>query len=344
MSTDTARPGTAGSRASHADAGPQPAVVFAGLDEQPAAGPPGNDPEPAADAAPPAWFRNPAAPAARVAPPPLPKRAAAASGAPARAKLRIEAAPDDEQPLPPRERLKRWLLGAPGRSYGASLAFHAALLVVMALIVYHSMPTNERGTLRIDTREDDDISLDELDTRIDMPLANDDLAPPQLQAVPLPETDADFELQANLDDMLPALGAAGEGAGGGTGLALPRGVNAVTKGSFTAWTVPEDPQPAQVYIIVIEIEVPERVKNYRLLDLSGIVIGTDLYTQQIPFDPRNPSSTRTVRDGKPVTLRDLRATLPVHEGRVQLVIEVPGAAELVRDTIKVRSKLLKEEQ
>jgi hypothetical protein len=97
-------------------------------------------------------------------------------------------------------------------------------------------------------------------------------------------------------------------------------------------------------MIVIEIEIPANVKTYRLVDLSGIVVGTDLYTQQIPYDPRNPSSTAAVRDGKPVTLRDVRASVPVKDGRVQLIIRVPGAGELVKDTIKIRSKLLKENQ
>ena len=43
-------------------------------------------------------------------------------------------------------------------------------------------------------------------------------------------------------------------------------------------------------------------------------------------------------------IRDARASVPVHDGRAQLLIRVPGAAELVKDTIRVRSKMLRENQ
>lgn len=326
MRMDAARTATAGvGRLQPAD---QPEVTFAALDETPA--------HAGVAAERPRWFQKRAG-TGRPAKTP-------AAGTPPRRQVRLETSETDEEPGPWQNRVKAWILGTAGLSYGISIAFHTVLLIVLALVVYHTLPDDERGTLMVDTREDDEISLSEVDTRIDLPMAQEDLAPPQLQAVPLPDVDSDLELQASLDDVLPSPGAVGEGTAGGTGLALPRGDNAVTAGSFTAWTIPEDPEPAKDYAIVIEIKIPDRIKTYRLVDLSGVVIGTDLYSQQIPYDPRNPSSTATVRDGKPVTLRDNRAQVPIVDGRVQLIIRVPGAAELVKDRIKVRSRLLKEEQ
>ena len=332
MHMDAARTATAGAGRPHA--ADQPEVIFAALDETP----PGH---PGVAAERPRWFHKRGGSGRAT---PAPPQTPSAAVTPSRRRVRLETSETDEDPGPWQQRVKAWIVGTAGLSYGISIAFHTMLLIVLALIVYHSIPEDERGTLMVDTREDEEISLSEVDTRIEMPMAQEDLTPAQLQAVPLPDVETDLELQDSVQDLLPSPGAVGEGTGGGAGLALPRGDNAVTRGSFTAWTIPEDPAPAKDYVIVIEIKVPDRIKTYRLVDLSGVVIGTDLYSQQIPYDPRNPSSTAAVRDGKPVTLRDNRAQVPIVDGRVQLMIRVPGAAELVKDRIKVRSRLLKEEQ
>ncbi len=118
----------------------------------------------------------------------------------------------------------------------------------------------------------------------------------------------------------------GTGSGDGTGhkFAMPSGGNVVTEGSFTAWTVPADPKPNENYSIVMQINLPKRVKSYRTADLSGTVVGTDRYRQELPgIQPKY---------------------LPVKKSSVQLEILVPGAAELVQDTIRIKSKMLKEEQ
>ena len=111
-----------------------------------------------------------------------------------------------------------------------------------------------------------------------------------------------------------------KGAGNGGG--APK--NAVTKGSFTVWTVPEDPEPGQDYVIVIEIKLPEKVQRYPLKDLSGMVVGTDGWRQAIPG--KSQGFARVV------------------DHRTQLEIRVPGAPRLVRDTIRIRSRILKEQQ
>lgn len=125
---------------------------------------------------------------------------------------------------------------------------------------------------------------------------------------------------------------AGEGDGEGDGVAVavpPVAVPsyAVTKGSFSAWTVPEDPEPGQNYVIRILVRLPGEWKpsaKFRLRDITGMVIGTDGYKQAIKF--------RTTQMAE------------IQDGAVQIEILVPGARKLVRDTIRIESKLLKEKQ
>lgn len=99
---------------------------------------------------------------------------------------------------------------------------------------------------------------------------------------------------------------------------------AVSKGSFSAWTEPRDPEPGRQYTIVIQVRVPGNIKKYRASDLTGMVIGTDLYKQVIKF-----------RSTEEFAIKD---------GAVQVRIPVPGAAKLVRDTIRIESRLLREKQ
>ncbi len=122
----------------------------------------------------------------------------------------------------------------------------------------------------------------------------------------------------------------GEGTGDDSALAVPAvsvPSYAVTKGSFSAWTEPKDPEPLKAYIIRIVVHLPgdwEKPAKFRMKDISGMVIGTDGYKQAIRFKP-----TQTVL---------------VQDGAVQIDIPVPGARKLVRDTIRIESKLLKEKQ
>lgn len=118
------------------------------------------------------------------------------------------------------------------------------------------------------------------------------------------------------------------GGGGGDGSSMARNIrvpeSAVTQGSFTVWTDPEDPAPRVAYKIIIQVKLPRTVKQYRLSDLSGMVTGTDQYKKPIKYGTKD-------RKG-------------VKDGVVQIDIPIPGAAELVKDVIEIRSKLLNEEQ
>ncbi len=102
--------------------------------------------------------------------------------------------------------------------------------------------------------------------------------------------------------------------------------SAVTKGSFTVWTDPQDPKPGKRYAIIVQIKVPKTVKKYPFQDLSGFIVGTDGYKQHFG----GPTETGFVPVKK-------------HTVRIKATI-VPGAAQLVKDVIQIKSKLLNEEQ
>jgi hypothetical protein len=156
------------------------------------------------------------------------------------------------------------------------------------------------------------------------------VALPQLQPVPQAAEAASAVALAPSFAANPGVENGGKKeAGAGTGLKfkMPGGGQAIVKGSFTVWTVPKDPQPFQDYLIIIQVQLPAKTRQYRRDDLSGMVIGTDRYEQVLPGF------------GQP-----LGRFLPVENNMTQLAIPVPGAERLVRDTITVESKLLKEKQ
>ena len=71
-------------------------------------------------------------------------------------------------------------------------------------------------------------------------------------------------------------------------------------------------------------------------DLTGIIIGTDRYQQRLP------QHTYVLdQDGRPTRPR---GSIPVIDGVIQFLVFVPGARELVKDTIEISSEMLNEEQ
>ena len=132
--------------------------------------------------------------------------------------------------------------------------------------------------------------------------------------------------------------------GGGILLKVPEAGFAVTKGSFTAFTIPANPEPLKPYRIVIEVRLPGDVNKYRVNDLKGEVIGTDGYKQFLPYDKAMPSAARApAANGREVILTS-SSSIDVIKNRVQIIIVVPGARNLVKDRIKIRSRRLREEQ
>ncbi|MCP4785010.1 MAG: hypothetical protein GY903_17710 [Fuerstiella sp.] len=149
-------------------------------------------------------------------------------------------------------------------------------------------------------------------------------------------------------DMLPSMlsskDANDDTGGGGFLFKLPESGLAVTKGSFTAWTEPEIPEVGKPYLIIIEVRLPKAVKGYRINDLSGTVKGTDGYTQSIPFDANQRNSSFYTDENVKHRIRTGSESVKVRSNRIQLGVAVPGARRLVRDTIQIRSRRLREKQ
>ena len=210
-----------------------------------------------------------------------------------------------------------------------SLAVHSTAVVVLAVLVVSSTSIDRAIVNVFGTLEKESDEGLEIEMGAEIPDPGKDAAPLQLPEVSTVVSEMLSTTQFN-EPVLGRVGGAsdgeGDGSGDGTGLLLPdvkAPSYAVTKGSFSVWTDPKDPNPGFSYEIVIQVRVPNDLKRYRGSDLSGLVIGTDEYRQPIKLGSR---------------------TYPVQDGRVQIRIRVPGADQLVRDTIRVESKILSEKQ
>jgi hypothetical protein len=151
----------------------------------------------------------------------------------------------------------------------------------------------------------------------------------------------------------------GQGNGGGgdklAGLRIAEPQNAVRVGSFSVWSWPiigkdlkkgelfgepgAPPKVGQEYHIVIRIHTPPDQKRLPISDLSGEVVGTDGYHQRIPDDAYYYDL------GGDLVRAQKSASAPVIRGIAEILIRVPAAHRpAVKDTIKVHSKVLKEDQ
>jgi hypothetical protein len=215
-----------------------------------------------------------------------------------------------------------------GWGMGVSLLLHGSVLILLACIVYHQNTRDNVQFEGIFGAPGDETILDlPLDSTLN---ATGDSAAP-LEFIASTAVSDSSSILANSDRILGALdgqidGETGDGGEGQVGAMSNVRVpdSAITKGSFTVWTEPEDPLPRQRYSIVIQVKLPKAVKQYRLRDLTGEVRGTDGYFKQIKY-------SSTERKG-------------VKDGVVQLQVAIPGAVQLIRDTIRIKSDLLKEEQ
>lgn len=240
-----------------------------------------------------------------------------------------------------------WLASNASCGYGVSLIVHTMLLAGMSAIIYHSMDENQSISMIITDADAMPVEFTEImDLKMEPP-GGAQAQLPQLQPVPLNPALTDIS-SSLLDSAASIAGNDGdEGAPGdnlGFAFSMPEGGKVVSKGSFSAWTVPEDPEPRKDYMIVIRIRLPEKTKLYRISDLSGKVEGSDYYVQHLPFDPeRKDLIPRTERGGQIVQVRK-NDRLRVIKNHVQIMIPVKGAASLVRDAIQVKSRMLKEDQ
>lgn len=107
---------------------------------------------------------------------------------------------------------------------------------------------------------------------------------------------------------------------------IPAPPQAITKGSFTVWADPANPQEFEPYQIHILVKLPSQTTKYSKFDLTGTLIGTDGYYQGIN---ETPGQLFLFTPG---------------EAYAKLIMNIPGAEMNVRDSINVRSELINESQ
>lgn len=277
-------------------------------------------PAPTGDNAPPQWF-NGAAKQKAPSPPPAPPQRKRKPASPQQRKKPLKRAPivaadDEEENLTWQEQLNRWVQEGGGAGFGVSVLVHAVLLLLMSLWILH-LPQDEELITTVEQTDMADVaSIKDVDLDVDLkPVIEEQINKPDFEPAPLSMPDLGIgSLASSLDSK----------AAGGLALKIPS--QAVTKGSFTVWTVPEDPKPGERYMIMIQLKLKNNIKRYPRRDLSGNVVGTDGYKDY--FGGPTESGYVTV-NGDTVTIE---------------ACPVPGAAQLVKDVIKVESKILKEKQ
>lgn len=242
-------------------------------------------------------------------------------------------------------RLWHSFVGAILAGYGLSALLHLIALLVFSLIMWtSSVGGNSISTvLGIDTGETEELldpqsfeisagseGLEEVQPVVDtIPLDIPEPLPPVSDSAPLKLPGV--AEGTGKDDKTET------GSGTDTQFAMPRGASVVREGSFAAWTIPARPRVRQDYMIVVEVTLPEGTTEYFRDDLVGELSGTDGYRVMIPrgqqfngFGWQPPS----------------RAPRFHRSGNVaRIVFFVLGSNEpLVRDTIKIQSRLLRETQ
>lgn len=227
-----------------------------------------------------------------------------------------------------RGRVRTWFSKQGMVGVAVSLLLHAVVLAILACILVSQVSKTELSTIWGMQGNSDELGADIiLDTEI--PGDEGESAPLEItnasQSIDAMGVQGDLteSIRVGLGGKGNGEGESGDGAGLGVG-ALKVPGHAQTKGSFSAWADPRDPKPNEDYEIVIQVKLPEDVKKFRASDISGVVIGTDSYRQTIKFKSNE--------------------VLPIENGIVRIRIHVPGAYKLVRDTIRIESKMLREKQ
>jgi hypothetical protein len=222
--------------------------------------------------------------------------------------------------------LKRYLIRQASTGAGISVGIHAVLLALLSLfVITHHNEDAPWLTSSFAADETANLDLTELEDFTLEPLAASTPIDVVSAVVPQPAAVQPGFLVAE------SPGPSGNASNtNGTGVRPPGTANAVTKGSFTAWTDPADPKPREDYLLVILVRVPDSVRKYTQEDLSGFLTGDDGY--------ETPIGNFTGK-GFPKQFYG-----QFNDKAHRLVIRVPGAAAKVRDTIQIRSRILREEQ
>ncbi len=214
--------------------------------------------------------------------------------------------------------------------YGISVIVHLFLLIVLSIFYVKHSTLQEPPLVSIFTTEENSLDVLELiDVRIELESETQSSILPELlaqNAVNMKPILSVFE--TDNDDIIGDT--VGIVIGDKIGFPRPSGGRTVTQGSFTAWTITADPKPRQDYLVVIQIILPEKIKQYRKEDLTGFLTGDDGYKTPI-------GSYRGSKYSKKYYGHfDLKAN--------QFFIKIPGAAAKVQDTINIQSRMLKEKQ
>ncbi len=253
-----------------------------------------------------------------------------------------------------RRELRQWATGPEGMSLVVSAGVHVLLFMGIALVLYlcglrledHPGDRGPINALFTETSVDTKQPLESLaDTEFELTdtLADaSELSSLNSESITdnvrfIPDTVlSDFGDTAATLPALPqnALDLVNEDGGNGKswkrgGFAMPTNKGKViTQGSFSVWTVPEDPEPFKSYKIVIQLNRLVPIRDLRE-DVTGTVTGTDGYRASIGRVQKGIHFPRQ---------------LVIPKAR-QIAIEIPPAKfELVRDIIEVHSKKLDEKQ
>ena len=250
-----------------------------------------------------------------------------------------------------------WMQCATGREatgFAMSFAIHAALIVALSLMVLTQLQPQKPASLRIETlAPPESLSQDvsrEITLEVPLQSGPDSSAFP---STPLPRIEPSVLMEQTLAEGWSGAGRGGgresaQAASGGVAFILPP--NAVQAGNFAAWWIPlaqrygevvepgQLPRIGQNYHIHVQIQVPAERGSFRVDDLTGEITGTDGYKQNIP-------DRAWVYDDDGKLARATGRMLPVRDRIVEIVFKVTASSKAgVRDTIRIRSHLLDEEQ
>ena len=271
----------------------------------------------------------------------------------------------EEVPLTWQQDLHHRLFGKDGAGFGVSLIVHLVLLLLLSIQFASQMEGDGDFTSLGSFGEAEEDGLEEVaEEAIEDSGGQDETeVVPETEPVTVAETETkepEPDPEPKPDPQPPQEpvknssgngngNSEGDGTDGASGLAGKFGKtgNAVAKGSFTVWTVPEFPQPDRYYDIVIQIKLPEGSKSLRSTDLSGVIIGDDSqidirlmdYRQLIPWDKSKTDAIAgpyVKYPGRPLkrlasprrTSRGRAPFLPARKGYATLIIKVPGRHQL----------------
>lgn len=230
----------------------------------------------------------------------------------------------------------RWL------TWFTTFYIHWAVLLLLAAIIVHG--PDETAELLLSaafaTEEDTPSTPFEMTVPIEEVEAVEE---PEAEAEPVEETPAEIEeeqldiSESVLSEMVPQ-GVATQQASTSSeatdakppaAAVGPQHVDrapalATRQGSFSVWTEPANPRPGDPYRIIIQVRLPEKTEKYLVTDLEGVVVGSDGYRKPIPGFATGE--------------------LPVVDGYARLSVPIVSADKRVRDTVFIRSRLLRETQ